>query len=343
MAFNFGAFVGGVGAGITNVIEREKAEAWELKKFNLQESAADRRAAASEARATRKQTEELTGQLAALGLKPDQIKGVFSQGIGFAQGAVTLGAAYVAAGVPFTDAIIPAGSAAPNKTIVGNKDMDGASVTDVGGQTTSAFGLKPLPVEKPIETLGFEKDISLLNKKILEAPEAELPKLKKQLYKTMLAYKNYRAADDTPVASQYTEQFARTTIDAAIKLNRSSSFNVGIDGEIENMMVGDEGKALQLDLVAEEYLYNNYASVNDPIMNRSLAALTKTNTLKVFTYKRMVANLGGNDPRFKTAANEEKLNENAALGIYNIGDVVRVQGELMMYTGIKDKLESFFR
>jgi hypothetical protein len=333
MAFNFGAFVGGVGAGITNVIEREKAEAWELKKFNLQESAADRRAAASEARATRKQTEELTGQLAAYGLDADQIKGVLSQGIGFAQGAVTLGASYVAAGVPFTDAIVPAVS----------QNGQGASVTTVGDQTTSAFSLKPLPVEKPIETLGFEKDISLLNKKILEAPEDKLPALREKLNATMLAYKNFKAADANQAASQFTEEFAKNTVLAALKVNRASSFNVGIDGEIENMMAGDEGKALQLDLVAEDYLYNNYASVNDPIMNRSLAALTKTNTQKVFTYKMQVANAGVNDPRFKSAADETELNNNAALGKYNIGDVVQVQGEVMMYTGIPDTDGFYFR
>ena len=51
MAFNFGAFLGGVGTGISNVVETKQAQAWDIKKFNMSQDAEDRRAARDAARA----------------------------------------------------------------------------------------------------------------------------------------------------------------------------------------------------------------------------------------------------------------------------------------------------
>jgi hypothetical protein len=35
MAFNFGAFVGGMAAGVTKAVDKKKEEEWDLKKFQM--------------------------------------------------------------------------------------------------------------------------------------------------------------------------------------------------------------------------------------------------------------------------------------------------------------------
>ena len=81
--FNVGPFLGGVGTGITNVVEREKAEAWDMKKFNLEQSAAERRIASAEARANSTYIDDARGKLAAYGVPEDEIAGILAKGKGY--------------------------------------------------------------------------------------------------------------------------------------------------------------------------------------------------------------------------------------------------------------------
>ena len=63
MAFNFQAFLGGVGTGITDVVATKKAEAWDIKKFNMAQDAEERRSARTAAREDAKATEQLMADL----------------------------------------------------------------------------------------------------------------------------------------------------------------------------------------------------------------------------------------------------------------------------------------
>ena len=81
--FNVGSFLGGVGSGVTAAVDREKAEAWDMKKFNLEQSAADRRIASAEARANSTYIDEARGKLAAYKVPEDEIPGILAKGKGY--------------------------------------------------------------------------------------------------------------------------------------------------------------------------------------------------------------------------------------------------------------------
>ena len=81
--FNVGSFLGGVGSGVTAAVDREKAEAWDMKKFNLEQSAADRRIASAEARANSTYIDDARGKLAAYGVPEDEIAGILAKGKGY--------------------------------------------------------------------------------------------------------------------------------------------------------------------------------------------------------------------------------------------------------------------
>jgi hypothetical protein len=81
--FNVGSFLGGVGSGVTAAVDREKAEAWDMKKFNLEQSAADRRIASAEARANSTYMDEARGKLAAYKVPEDEIPGILAKGKGY--------------------------------------------------------------------------------------------------------------------------------------------------------------------------------------------------------------------------------------------------------------------
>ena len=81
--FNVGSFLGGVGSGVTAAVDREKAEAWDMKKFNLEQSAADRRIASAEARANSTYMDEARGKLAAYGVPEDMWPDLLAKGKGF--------------------------------------------------------------------------------------------------------------------------------------------------------------------------------------------------------------------------------------------------------------------
>lgn len=92
MAFNFGAFVGGMAAGVTKAVDKKKEEEWNLKKFQMEETAYETRASKAEGRAiaaedrqyNRKKQDDIEGyvsSLTAMGVSPEKIQRASTKGL----------------------------------------------------------------------------------------------------------------------------------------------------------------------------------------------------------------------------------------------------------------------
>ena len=92
MAFNFGAFVGGMAAGVTKAVDKKKEEEWDLKKFQMEETAYETRASKAEGHAiaaedrqyNRKKQDDIEGyvsSLTAMGVSPEKIQLASTKGL----------------------------------------------------------------------------------------------------------------------------------------------------------------------------------------------------------------------------------------------------------------------
>ena len=326
MAFNFGAFLGGVGTGISNVVETKQAQAWDIKKFNMSQDAEDRRSARDAARADKKQAEELRGMMAAYGMSSDAINDVLNEGIGFATATVQTGKAYYEAGMgdQFQTALIRPG------------DVTVPATETEAEQTASAYALRPLPT---IETSdGFEKDISNLNIKILNAKPAELPKLRSKLAATLASYKEMKEAIDT--SGGETKSFTFGTVASATSAARKPFLTaIGLEyddlkGQITGNIQGKKGELIITELSTANYLEKTYKSLNDATMTDNIAAIRQDARERLDVYEREI--IAGGGPRLKTALSFTDAIDKSKTGYFQVGDVVIVNGIPMTFTGIPD-------
>ena len=340
MAFNLLAFAGGLGEAAYADARRKEEKAWAIEQFDMQEKADDRRAAAAEARATRKQSQELAGQLASYGLNKDEISGILDQGIGFAQGAVTVGSSYAASGKSFRNAIVKPGDVLSTKTMP-------SGTAQAPDQVADSWSFIPLP--SVAESKGFEKDIADLNIALLSASAKDAPAIQARLNSTLSAYTRYKKAGDTsdPTA---TPAFNNGTVYAAAAAARkpfyaAMGFNLDLEGKVEGGFSGREGEQLVAELNTAEYLEQTYGGLNDPTMNANIQSIRDlTNrTLKQYTYATA---LNLTSTRRIEAKNASEANDKAKKGEYKVGDVIvfNINGEVkaLTYTGIPDAKGSPF-
>ena len=335
MAFNLLAFAGGLGEAAYADARRKEEKAWAIEQFDMQEKADDRRAAAAEARATRKQSQELAGQLASYGLNKDEISGILDQGIGFAQGAVTIGSSYAASGKSFKDAIVKPGDTLSTKTVP-------SGTAQAPDQVADSWSFIPLP--SVAESKGFEKDIADLNIALLSASAKDAPAIQANLEKTLSAYTRYKKAGDTsdPTA---TPAFTNGTVYAAAAAARkpfyaAMGFNLDLEGKVEGGFSGREGEQLVAELNTAEYLEQTYGGLNDATMNASIQAIRDLTNRTLKQYTSSTA-LNSSSARRILASNASEAKTKAERGEYKVGDVIvfnMTNGDVkaLTYTGIPD-------
>ena len=320
--FNIGHALGGASKTLSNVIKtneavQAKADA-SLKEFTRTQNEIERRTAATYNREDQKQTENLRGQLFALGLTPSDINVILNQGSGFATGAVNTGNAYIKAGVSSRDLLVK-----PGDVIVPSTETQAA-------QIASEYSLKPPP---KIETsAGFDKDISLLNMQILNATREELPELQRKLDATLASYRAMKKAMD--ISDGKTTTFnvasainaARKPFFVAIGLEYDS-----LDGKVTGNIAGKKGELIIVDFKTANYLENAYKSLTNATMTDSIESLRKTGRRDLDLYANKMVLENTNNLGVTTAENNTKLFivnshenviNNVNSGLYNPGDVI---------------------
>jgi hypothetical protein len=344
MAFNLLAFAGGLGEAAYADARRKEEKAWEIEQFDMQEKADDRRAAAAEARATRKQSQELAGQLASYGLNKDEIAGILDQGIGFAQGAVTVGSSYAASGKSFKNAIVKPGDVLSTKTVPSGTASSGRATSTAQAPDQVADSWSFIPLASVAESKGFEKDIADLNIALLSASAKDAPAIQANLEKTLSAYTRYKKAGDTsdPTA---TPAFTNGTVYAAAAAARkpfyaAMGFNLDLEGKVEGGFSGREGEQLVAELNTAEYLEQTYGGLNDATMNASIQAIRDLTNRTLKQYTSSTA-LNLSSARRILASNASEAKTKAERGEYKVGDVIvfnMTNGDVkaLTYTGIPD-------
>lgn len=98
MAFNFGAFVGGLSTGLATSIKEEEERQFKFDMLAEEEATKMRLQRSAERKAQRAKDRELAGKLSAMGFDKGRISYIVSQGSGYAEGIYDLAAAASAKG-----------------------------------------------------------------------------------------------------------------------------------------------------------------------------------------------------------------------------------------------------
>jgi hypothetical protein len=340
MAFNLLAFAGGLGEAAYADARRKEEKAWEIEQFDMQEKADDRRAAAAEARATRKQSQELAGQLASYGLNKDEISGILDQGIGFAQGAVTVGSSYAASGKSFKNAIVKPGDVLSTKTVPSGTASSGRATSTAQAPDQVADSWSFIPLASVAESKGFEKDIADLNIALLSASAKDKPAIQARLNSTLSGYRMYKKAGDTsdPTA---TPAFSYGTVSAATAAARKPFITeIGLEyddltGKISGNIEGKKPELIISELNTANYLEGVYSQLNDPTMNANITTIRNDARRKLALYEAEIISTG-TSARIKQATSLDDAIAKSKAGVFRIGDVIIAEGISMTFTGIPD-------
>jgi len=98
MAFNFGAFVGGLSTGLATSIKEEEERQFKFDMLAEEEATKMRLQRSAERKAQRAKDRELAGKLSAMGFDKGRVSYIISQGAGYAEGIYDLAAAASAKG-----------------------------------------------------------------------------------------------------------------------------------------------------------------------------------------------------------------------------------------------------
>jgi hypothetical protein len=330
MAFNFQAFLGGVGTGITDVVATKKAEAWDIKKFNMAQDAEERRSARTAAREDAKATEQLMADLYAAGVSDENVTKIMkldrAKANGIALNATAHSAQDLDANLSFEFAT-PAGPAA-----------DGIPATE-----SSPFKIIKAPKARK-EFNSFEAQLSYLNGKLLdpELPTVDATQVQKDITDTVARYNEWKKKD-TQNAGFGLGNVGPAVVSMVNLAKRQANFNVDLEGNLIGGFSGREGEYLVADLMGADLLEGMYGIANDQYMNSGISTLREQAGVKLENYAYRTI-FDGDSDRLKTATSVNAARDAAKSGAYRVGDVIQVtvSGMVvpMVYTGVPDKTKT---
>lgn len=374
MAFNFGAFVGGMSRQISENIETEK-EFQRQKDFRLEmlaeeEATKMRLASAAERKEQRKRDKEQAGILKAVGFSDAKAAWIMKGGaaavnqyVDYANAAAARGIdpdTMIASELFSTDQQDPRNEAAIAATLGVDRSFTNEAIlrrdTDV---MTSVLGeIKKPEKTKEYATLqaGYAGTFSLLQAAKEAKDQGEIDRLTGVLgeWEAQIS----KASEDSKNEPEWFSKDSRTRIvrDALTLARQDQQFAVDMDGVITSKLQGREGPAAVAKLNAAASIAST-AAVADKVTDQRL--LTQANNLRNEAYNTLdkfgqrVAYSQGKDEDikafsyFKSDINEIKTIEQELIksnrGGFRVGDVVIVKekdasgavvNRIKVYTGI---------
>ena len=162
MAFNFGAFVGGLSTGLATSIKEEEERQFKFDMLAEEEATKMRLQRSAERKAQRAKDRELAGKLSAMGFDKGRVSYIISQGAGYAEGIYDLAAVASAKGND------------PNTLFKYSDSMDEFR-SFVGPERDGIRGdidLGKIPTDFDF-TSAFTQDIELTTSILTEKPDTE--------------------------------------------------------------------------------------------------------------------------------------------------------------------------
>ena len=227
MAFNFGAFVGGMAAGVTKAVDKKKEEEWDLKKFQMEEDAVEKRASNASRRAKQEKIDELVSALSAQGFDTATINEYAGKGVGALNELYVNASTFTAAGLPAVSAI----KAGLDPRVITNPDGT------VSQQTVkSLVSYAPIKDPEKLPSTSEAYRISFFEKARLAETQEDFDAAMLQIdaYNEMV-----KAGEDKSGPQPFTASELNTAVNSSLGIARTrAGFTVTTDGAISNMNEG---------------------------------------------------------------------------------------------------------
>lgn len=345
MAFNFGAFVGGMSRQIVADIERE--EEYELKMKQIAETEAMRQRAARAGERKKKQAalEASIGALKFLGYNDQAAAQIAKQGdyaVTLAQG---IGEQALKKGVdvntiysmPSIDADITASSSDITETINAAKSDAPKISTGVAGLDQEAY--KNLFAEPDQVESSYSARLAVISQKLARNPNRSDADTLKSEQQSLLSDLRLMKEAEREESGKTTPSFDIGSITSNVseirrgQLNRYG-FEVGVDGAIQNLTEGNMYKADLAELEVANQLNVRNQGIEDPNMKLAAQGVRESAVRNLNDY-------GWNTyynkkERLKEAPTNESFVSSMKQGEYRQGEVITVGNKVILYTGIPD-------
>lgn len=345
MGFNLGAFVGGMSRSISENIERETE--YELKMKQIAETEAMRQRAARSGERKRKQAvlESSIGALKFLGYSDQAAAQIARQGEYAVQLAQGVGEQALKKGVdvnsiynmPGIDSDIEVGSKDMTETVEAAKADVPEISTSVMGLDTQAY--KDLFAE-PDEIEGsYSARLSVISQKLARNPEgSNADALRSEQEQLLIDLRRMKEAEREE-KGKVTPTFDLGSITSNTneirrgQLNRYG-FEVGVDGQIENLTEGNMYKADLAELEVANQLNVRNQGIEDPNMQLAAQGIRESAVRNLNEYG---LNIHYNKPeRKRSSPDNASFVTSMKQGEYRQGEVITVGNKIILYTGVPD-------
>ena len=367
MAFNLQAFGAGFAKKVTTDLDDERDRINRLADQEASIATQQRLAKKAEREAEQKLTEETGGLLMSLGYDENAVQSILSKGKMSANFWATAGQDALKKGVNpntlfnmpnmdesnFTETVESVEEEMAVPTGMGDIEEDATlksaetletsgedSVTISSGFSINKDAFKNLYGTPDKEEASFGARLAVLSQRIARKPndpnmeswKAEQQSLLADLATMKNAEREEKDGDQTPA-------FGLGTISANVKEIRSGAgkrfgFTVGIDGEINNMIDGQQHLADIVELNIAGQLTIRNTDIQDKSMKYTAEGIRNSAISNLTDYGYNIYN--NDKDKLQTATNNETFITNSENGAYRPGQVVTVGSKVIIYTGIAD-------
>tara|TARA_R110002126_G_scaffold117782_5_gene257571 strand:- start:1516 stop:2670 length:1155 start_codon:yes stop_codon:yes gene_type:complete len=367
MAFNLQAFGAGFAKKVTTDLDDERDRINRLADQEASIATQQRLAKKAEREAEQKLTEETGGLLMSLGYDENAVQSILSKGKMSANFWATAGQDALKKGVNpntlynmpnmdepnFTETVESVEEEMAVPTGMGDIEEDAtlksAETLETSGDNSVAISsgfsinkdaFKNLYGTPDKEEASFGARLAVLSQRIARKPndpnmeswKAEQQSLLADLATMKNAEREEKDGDQTPA-------FGLGTISANVKEIRSGAgkrfgFTVGIDGEIDNMIDGQQHLADIVELNIAGQLTIRNTDIQDKSMKYTAEGIRNSAISNLTDYGYNIYN--NDKDKLQTATNNETFITNSENGAYRPGQVVTVGSKVIIYTGIAD-------
>lgn len=367
MAFNLQAFGAGFAKKVTADLDDERDRMNRLADQEASIATQQRLAKKAEREAEQKIAEETGGLLMSLGYDENAVQSILSKGKMSANFWATAGQDALKKGVNpntlfnmpnmdesnFTETVESVEEEMAVPTGMGDIEEDATlksaetletsgedSVTISSGFSINKDAFKNLYGTPDKEEASFGARLAVLSQRIARKPndpnmeswKAEQQSLLADLATMKNAEREEKDGDQTPA-------FGLGTISANVKEIRSGAgkrfgFTVGIDGEINNMIDGQQHLADIVELNIAGQLTIRNTDIQDKSMKYTAQGIRNSAISNLTDYGYNIYN--NDKDKLETATDNQTFITNSENGAYRPGQVVTVGSKVIIYTGIAD-------
>jgi len=358
MGFNLGGFMAGVSDAAVNRMQKVEDERIRIAREERSIGTQQRMARESERRKKQALLDESAGMLAMLGYDEDTIGNILANGTTAAQFAVTAGQTAMAKGVdPNTIWNFNTDSTGVTNTDKVTKTIEAAEPTKVGDieATSTAVSDLPTPSSDSVINLEVYKDLFAEPKAIEKSFDAALASISQQMSRTTdpkkladLAKEQDQLLKDLAKKKEAereedgetTPSLTATTINSFESTIRRGElkrygFEVDIDGKIKNMTDGNRYLFDVANLSVAKQMNTRNTEIQDPLMNLAVQGIRDSAMDGLTDYGYSIINSETPKKNYIVQTMAEAAERLKAKN-YKIGDVLNVDGELFVYTGVVD-------